>query len=166
MKNFKFEKSNWRCYHFTFHTCVPLMTLIWYMVPEIWRATDRIFCHFVPFFLHFFSTSNLENKNFEQNEKTLEILSFCTCVQWMALKWSLVSKISSPMDIIFYHFQLFFPIYPPEKLKFWENEKNTWRLSFHTCATNDNHIMYGSWDIECNGHNILSFWNIFCPLTT
>ena len=36
----------------------------------------------------------------------------------------------------------------------------------HMCTTNDNHMMYGSCDIECNGQNILSFWNIFCPLTT
>ena len=23
---------------------------------------------------------------------------------------------------------------------------------------------YGSWDMECNWHNFLSFWAIFCPL--
>ena len=27
-------------------------------------------------------------------------------------------------------------------------------------------MIYGSWDMEWNGHNILSFGNIFCPLTT
>ena len=26
------------------------MTIIWCMVPEIWSVTDRIFCHFGPFF--------------------------------------------------------------------------------------------------------------------
>ena len=31
------------------------------------------------------------------------------------------------------------------------------------CTINDGHIMYGSWDMECNGHNFLSFWAIFCP---
>ena len=24
-------------------------------------------------------------------------------------------------------------------------------------------LMYGSWDIECNRQNFLSFWTIFCP---
>ena len=26
-------------------------------------------------------------------------------------------------------------------------------------------MMYGSWDMECNGQNFLSFWTIFCPFT-
>ena len=25
--------------------------------------------------------------------------------------------------------------------------------------------MYSSWDIECDRHNFLSFWTIFCPFT-
>ena len=27
----------------SFCTCVPLIKILWYMVPEIWSATDRIF---------------------------------------------------------------------------------------------------------------------------
>ena len=34
----------------SFYTCVPQITFIWCMVPEIWSMTDRIFCHFGPFF--------------------------------------------------------------------------------------------------------------------
>ena len=30
---------------------------------------------------------------------------------------------------------------------------------------NDNHRMYGSWDMEHDRHNFLSFWTIFCPFT-
>ena len=33
----------------------------------------------------------------------------------------------------------------------------------HLCTPNDNHMMYGSWNMECNRHNFLSFWFIFCP---
>ena len=33
----------------SFYTGVPQMTIIWYMVLEISRAMDRIFCHFGPF---------------------------------------------------------------------------------------------------------------------
>ena len=36
-------------------------------------------------------------------------------------------------------------------------------ITLHLCTTNDNHMMYGSWDMECNRQNILSFWAIFCP---
>ena len=35
----------------SFYTCVPYMTIIWCMVPEILSTTDRIFCHFGPFFV-------------------------------------------------------------------------------------------------------------------
>ena len=33
------------------------------------------------------------------------------------------------------------------------------------CNINDNHMMYGSWDIECDEQNFQSFWTIFCPFT-
>ena len=35
----------------------------------------------------------------------------------------------------------------------------------HISTINDNHMMYGSWDVECGGQNFLSFWTIFCPFT-
>ena len=31
------------------------------------------------------------------------------------------------------------------------------------CPINDNHILYGFWDMERNEHNFLSFWTVFCP---
>ena len=34
------------------------------------------------------------------------------------------------------------------------------------CTINDNHTMYGSWDMECNRQNFLSFRTIFCPPPT
>ena len=37
-----------------FYICVPQMTIIWCIVPEIWSKIDRIFCHFGPFFLPFY----------------------------------------------------------------------------------------------------------------
>ena len=44
-----------------------------------------------------------------------------------------------------------------EKLK--KKPRDT--ILLHLCITNDNHIMYGSWDMECNWQNFLSFWVIF-----
>ena len=38
------------------------------MVPEIWSATDRIFCHFGPFFA-LLPPNNLKNQNFEKLTK-------------------------------------------------------------------------------------------------
>ena len=34
----------------SFYICILKMTIIWCMVPEISSATNRIFCHFGPFF--------------------------------------------------------------------------------------------------------------------
>ena len=38
-------------------------------------------------------------------------------------------------------------------------------IILHMHSKNGNHMMYVSWDIDCNGKNSLSFWTIFCPLT-
>ena len=29
------------------------------------------------------------------------------------------------------------------------------------CTINDSHMMYGYWDMECNGQKFLSFWTAF-----
>ena len=56
----------------------------------------------------------------------------------------------------------------PRKSKFWKNEKNTWEiLSFYTgvYTIRDNHVMYGSWDMERDRQNFFSFWPNFCTFT-
>ena len=66
----------------------------------------------------------------------------------------------------FWTFYLHF--YPPnnpknQNLKKW---KTAWSIiTLQMCTINDNHMMYGSWDMECNRQNFLSFWTIFCPFT-
>ena len=49
-KNQDFEKRKILLEISSFNTCVPKITTIWCMVPEIQSKTDRIFCHFGPFF--------------------------------------------------------------------------------------------------------------------
>ena len=36
-------------------------------------------------------------------------------------------------------------------------------ITLQLCIIDDNHMMYGSWDMERNRQNFLSFWTIFCP---
>ena len=87
------------------------MAIVYCVVPEMWSTTDKVFCHFGPFFaLFLLRPSNSENQNFEKLKKT-------------------------PGDIIILH--------------------------MYTII--DNHVMYGSWNMECDGHFVLSFWTIFCP---
>ena len=45
------------------------MTVIWCMIPEIWCAVDKSFCHFGLFF-DFLLPNNLKNHNFEKMKKS------------------------------------------------------------------------------------------------
>ena len=38
-------------------------------------------------------------------------------------------------------------------------------ITLHMCNINENHIMYGSWDMEHDEENFMSFWTIFCRFT-
>ena len=71
------------------------------------------------------------------------------------------------MDRIFVILERFLPFYPPNNPKNQNFEKKTKKfpediIILHRCTINDNHMMYGSWDIECDGQNFLSFWTVFC----
>ena len=39
-------------------------------------------------------------------------------------------------------------------------------IILHRCNINYNHMMYGSWDIECVRQNFLPFWTIFCTFNS
>ena len=62
-------------------------------------------------------------------------------------------------DGIFCHFGPFLPFYPSNNLKNqkFEKMKNTPKdiIILHTCTINDNHMMYGSWDMKCDRQNFL-----------
>ena len=70
----------------------------------------------------------------------------------MTIIWCMVPEMLSVTDQIFilYHFLSF---YPPN------NPKN------QNWTTNENHMMYGSWDIERDRPIFLLFWTIFCLFT-
>ena len=90
-----------------FYTCVPQMTIIWCMVPEIGSVTDIIFCHFEPF-LSFYPTNYPKKQNFEKERKSLDISSFYTCVPQMTNIWYMVLEIWNVTDRFFCHFGLLF----------------------------------------------------------
>ena len=49
-KNQNFEKWKKRLKILSFYKCASYVTVIWCMVPGIWSATDKTFCHFGQFF--------------------------------------------------------------------------------------------------------------------
>ena len=68
--------------------------------------------------------------------------------------------------VILDHFLSFYLLWT-QKIKIWKIEKIIWRYYHFTNVYQkwQSYMMYGSWDVECNGQNVLSFWNGFCPLT-
>ena len=80
---------------------------------------------------------------------------------------SLDTKCKGQFFVIFGPCFALWPSQQPKKPKFWKNEKKFPEdiITLHLCTTNDDHMMYGSWDIERDRQNFLSFWAIVCPFT-
>ena len=64
--------------------------------------------------------------------------------------------------VILGHFLHFDPHNNPINQNF-EKMKTPGYIILHLPTTNDDHMMYSSWDMECDRHNFLSFWAIFGP---
>ena len=71
----------------------------------------------------------------------------------------MVPEIWSSRGKIFSHFGPFFALLL--KNQNFQKKKPGDIISLPLCTTNDNHMMYGSLDIRCNGQSFL--WTIFCP---
>ena len=144
------------------------MTIIWCMIPEIWSATDIIFCHSGPFFALLPPLWTQKIKTLQKLTTHLKILSLYKCVPQMTIIWCMVPEIWSVTDRIFCHFGLFFaflPLPPPNNLKnlnFEKLKKAPGDIILHLCTINNNHMMYGSWDMKCDGQNFLSFGTVSC----
>ena len=82
--------------------------------------------------------------------------------------WCMIPEIPGTTDRIFCYFKPFFALLPPNNPKsqnFGKIKKSSGDIiTLHMCTINDNHMMYGSWDMECDGRNFLSFWTVFAIL--
>ena len=114
-----------------------------------------IFGHFL--FCSFTLLTASKNFFLKKWQKCLQISPFYTCVPQMTITWGMVPKIWSVIDRIFSHFRPFFALLPPpppnnpenrnlEKMK----KKSGYIIILHQCTINDNHMMYGSWDVTHN----------------
>ena len=158
----------------SFYTCVPKIAIILCTVPEYGvRQTEflsfwAIFC---PFTISR-APNYPENQNFEKKEwkKCLEILSFytymCTIIEDHMIYGSRNIRCDRQKFLsswaIFYSFNFL----TTRKIKILKLKKTSGDIIIlHICTTNENHMMYGSWDMECDRHKFLSFWTVFCPFT-
>ena len=94
---------------------------------------------------------------------------FITCVTRTTIIWGTVPEIQSEKHIFFLilgHFLSFTQLLTP-KIKLWKKYKKTPGniIFLHMCTMNEDHMMYGSWDIRQDGYNFWSFWTIFFLLT-
>ena len=143
------------------------------MVPEIWIATDRVFV-ILDCFLAFYPPKDPENQNFEKIKKITPedviILHRCTINDNHMMYGSWDIERDGQNFLSFWTIFALLPLEQPEKSKFWKNKKKLGDIVIlHMCTINDNHMMHGSWDMETDEKNVLSFWTIFCsftPLTT
>ena len=108
--------------------------------------------HFLPFY-----SPNLKNQNFGKLKKTpvhIIILHMCTIIindnHMMHSSWDMKHDRQNFLSF----WTVFLPFYPPNnpKNQNFEKVKKTPQdiIILHTCTINDNQMMYGSWNIECN----------------
>ena len=122
--------------------------------------------HFLSFY-----PPNLKNQNSEKIKKThgyIIVLHKCTINDnHMMYIWFLGYEIwQTEFFVILDCFLPFYPSNNPKTQKFEKMKKTPGDIIIlHKCTINDNHMMYGSWDMKHDRQNFLSFWTIFCPFT-
>ena len=119
---------------------------------------DRLKLAFAGHFFSFKPPSKPKKKIkiLKKCKKLLEISSLCTCSPKIMIIWCTVPQIWSETDrnffVILSHFLPFYPLpNDPKKSKFCKNKNAPGDIIIlHMCTKNHNHIMYASWDTECN----------------
>ena len=122
--------------------------------------------HFLPFYL----LNNPKNQNIEKMKKLLEdiiILHMCNINYNHMMYGSWDTEHDRENFLSFWTIFCTFSLLTHPKNKKFEKMKQKPRdmIILHMCTIDDSHMMYGSWDMECNRHNFLSFWTVFCPFT-
>ena len=129
-----------------------------------------IFSPFTPLPLMILKIKILKKK--KKWKKCLEILSFYTCMGTIN-EWYTGPEIRGATDRNILSFWAIFCLFSPLttwKIKTLKLKKTAVDIIIlHICTINDNHMIYGSWDMQRDRQNFLSFWTVFClftPLTT
>ena len=134
------------------YTCVPKIIIIWWMLPEIWSAKERIFFSLWTFFCPFYPPNNLENQNFEKwkNPGDIIILHKCTINDNHKMYYSWDIKCDR---------QNFLPFYPTNNTKN-QNFKKFKKMPgdnniLHKCIKNHEHKL-----IKLHVNIVTRNWNI------
>ena len=100
------------------------MTIIWYMIPEIWSPRDRSFCCFRPFFAVLLSWKS-EKSKFWKNEKKHLAISFYINVPKIRTICYTVDITHDGYNFYFSFWDICCPFTPlkTQKIKIIKNEK-------------------------------------------
>ena len=130
------------------------ITIITCIFPEIWSTTDRILCHFGPFFA------------------PLPPPSFNTSVTKIMIICYTVPKIWHVTDVIvIFHFGPLFAFLTPLTAQKTNIKKSLKKMTqdiiiLYKWTKNHDHMLYCSWDMVCDRCNCyFSFWAISSPFT-
>ena len=150
-KNQNFEKWKNLLKISSFYTCAPKITIIWCTVPEIRSETDRIFCHFGPFFALLPPPSPLKIpkikilKKMKKMPGDIILLYIHVYHKWRSYDiWFLKYKVQqTEIFVILGHFLPFNPRDSLENQNF-KIENNTWRY-YHFTHLHHKWQSYGVW---------------------
>ena len=146
----------------SFYKCVVKITVTWCMLPAIRSATDIIFRHFGPFFA--IMTLKIKiRKKYKRKPGDIILLHMCSINEDHMMYG--FSDIRLDRRSFLSCWAIFCP-WLSNKTKnqnFEKMKKMSGDIILRMCTINENHVMYGYWDMERNRQNFFSFWNIFCP---
>ena len=141
-----------------FYTCVIKMTIIWCRFPEIWSVTDMSFV-ILDHFLHFYLTNNPESQNLKIWKNACRYYHFKNVYhKWQSYDVQFLRYRVWQTECYFGQFFAPLPLNNPENQNFEKMKKNAGNIILHMYTINDNHMTYGSWDIESNRWKFFPFY--------
>ena len=116
--------------------CVPKITIIWCMVPEIWSEADRIFCHSELLFAFYLPPLWIQKikilKKMKKTSEDIIILQICTINDSHMMYGSWGTECNRQNVWPFWTFSALLPPWQSQKSKFWKNEKTALRSYYFT----------------------------------
>ena len=161
IKILKNEKICWRYHHFTHVYQKSQSCDVQFLRYGVRQAEFFVILgHFLPFQ----PPDNPKNQNFKIEKNTWRYYHFTNVYpKWQSYDvWFLRYEVwRTEFFVILDRFLPFYPP-PPSPLTI---QKSGDIVILHMCTKNDNHIMYGSWDMKRDRQNFLSLWTAFCHFT-
>ena len=120
-------------------------------------------------FLPFYPLNNPKHEDFEKmKENTWRYYHFTHVYHKQQSYDVSFLRYEAWLTEVFAILNVFLPFYPlnnPKNQSLEKLKKTSGDIIIlHRCTINDSHMMYGSWDIGCDGQIFLSFWTIFALL--